>query len=79
VKYKHYSKCGKDRTERIQKIEAKGLKAIPVFKPKEFPWLYCSTGKAECLDLSFKDKCKECEVWKENNLEQSIISEYHCK
>ena len=76
-----HSKCAKNRTERIQKIEAKGLEAIPVFKPKEFPWLYCSTGKAECLDLSFKEKCKckECKVWKENNLEQADISEYYCR
>jgi hypothetical protein len=41
-----YSKCAKDRTERIQKkIEEKSLEAIPVFKPKEFPWLYPNVGE----------------------------------
>jgi len=39
------SSCATDRTQKIQKIEARGLEAITVFKPKEFPWLYCSTGK----------------------------------
>jgi len=39
------SKCDRDRTEIIQKIETNGLKVLSVFKPKEFPWLYCSTGK----------------------------------
>ena len=47
-----HSKCARERTEKIQKIEAKGLKAIPVFKPKEFPWIYCSIGKAECPRFS---------------------------
>ncbi len=75
------SRCAKDRTGKIQKIEAKGLEAITVFKPKKFPWLYCSTGEAECHDLNFEKecKCKECKVWKENNLGQDDISEYYCK
>jgi len=74
------SSCATDRTQKIQKIEARGLEAITVFKPKEFPWLYCSTGKAECHDLNFEKecKCKECKVWMENNLEQDDISEYYC-
>ena len=75
------SKCANDRTKRIQKIEARGLEAISVFKPKEFPWLYCSTGKAECFDLNFKEvcKCKECTVWKENHLEEGDLLEYYCR
>ena len=75
------SKCAKDRTKRIQKIEEEGLEAIPRFKPNEFPWLYCSTGKAECSDLNFDKSCncKECEVWKENKLEQDGINEYYCR
>jgi hypothetical protein len=75
------SKCANDRTNKIQKIEAKGLEAIPVFRPKEFPWLYCSTGKADCHDLNFKKvcKCKECKVWKENHLEHGDLQEYYCR
>ncbi len=75
------SSCAKSRTNKIQKIEAKGLEAIPIFEPKEFPWLYCATGKAECQDLDFKKecKCKECKVWIENNLIQADIQEYYCR
>ena len=47
------SKCAKDRTKIIQQVESKGLEAIPRFEPNEFPWLYCSTGKAECPDSEF--------------------------
>ena len=69
-----HNKCTRIEQEGFKKIEAKGLEAIPVFKPKEFQWLYCSTGKAECHDLSFKEKCKykECKVWMENNLKKQI-------
>ena len=40
-----HNKCTRIEQEGFKKIEAKGLEAIPVFKPKEFPLLYCSTGK----------------------------------
>ena len=75
------SDCAKDRTEKIQKIEAKGQKAIPLFEPEEFPWLYCATEKATCHDLNFdeKCKCKDCKVWKENNLASANILEYYCR
>jgi hypothetical protein len=73
--------CAKERTKKIQKIEAKGIEAIPVFKPEEFPWLYCATGKANCNDLNFIEecRCKDCEVWIENNLTNSDLLEYYCK
>ena len=75
------SDCAKERTGKIQKIEAKGLEAIPLFEPEEFPWLYCATGKASCHDLNFEEicKCKDCKVWKENNLASSNILEYYCR
>jgi len=48
------------------------LEAIPLFEPEEFPWLYCATGKANCGDLNFEEKCKcnDCKVWQENNLKE---------
>ncbi len=75
------SDCAKERTDKIQKVEARGLEAIPRFEPEEFPWLYCATGKASCNDLNFEEKCKckECKVWIENNLESADIQEYYCK
>jgi hypothetical protein len=78
VKYKH--KVDVLRIEQ-KKIETRELEAITVFKPKEFPWLYCSSGETECHDLNFEKECKceECKVWKENNLGQDDISEYYCK
>ena len=73
--------CAKEKTRRIQKIEAKGLEAIPLFEPEEFPWLYCATGKAHCDDLKYEEecKCKDCKVWKENQLERSNPIEFYCK
>ena len=75
------SDCAKERTDKIQKVEARGLEAIPRFEPEEFPWLYCATGKANCDDLNFEEKCKckECKVWIENNLESADIQEYYCR
>ena len=75
------SDCAREKTGKIQKIEAKGLEAIPLFEPEEFPWLYCATGKASCHDLNFEEicKCKDCKVWKENNLASSNILEYYCR
>ena len=75
------SDCARERTGKIQKIEAKGLEAIPLFEPEEFPWLYCATGKASCHDLNFEEicKCKDCKVWNENNLASSNILEYYCR
>jgi hypothetical protein len=73
--------CAKEKTREIQKIEAKGLEAIPLFEPEEFPWLYCATGKAHCDDLNFKEncKCKDCKVWKENKLDRTYPVEFYCK
>ena len=73
--------CAKIKTEKIQKIEAKGLEAIPLVEPKEFPWLYCATGKALCNDLNFSEKCKcpDCKVWKENNLNDAEPMEFYCR
>ena len=62
-------------------MEAKGIDAILLLEPKEFPWLYCVTGKADCDDLNFKEecKCKDCEVWKEYDLEENDIVDYFCR
>ena len=75
------SACAKERTDKIQKVEARGLEAIPRFEPEEFPWLYCATGKSNCNDLNFEEKCKckDCKVWIENNLESSYTQEYYCR
>ena len=73
--------CAKNKTKKIQKIESKGLEAIPLFEPKEFPWLYCATGKAICEDLNFDEECKcpDCKVWKENNLDDTYPKEFYCR
>ena len=75
------SDCAKERTIRFKKSKPKDWKQFPVFEPEEFPWLYCATGKASCHDLNFEEKCKckDCKVWKENNLESSDILEYYCR
>ena len=73
--------CAKERTKKIQKVEAKGMEAIPLFKPEEFPWLYCATGKASCQDLNFEEecKCKDCKVYTENHLDKLDPEEFYCK
>ena len=73
--------CAKERTKKIQKVEAKGIEAIPLFKPEEFPWLYCATGKASCEDLNFEEecKCKDCKVYTENHLDKLDPVEFYCK
>ena len=57
------------------------MEAIPLFKPEEFPWLYCATGKASCEDLNFKEecKCKDCKVYTENHLDKLDPVEFYCK
>ena len=74
--------CAKEKTKKIQKVEAKGIEAIPLFKPEEFPWLYCATGKASCAGyLNFKEecKCKDCKVYTENHLDNLDPVEFYCK
>jgi len=78
---RHVSKCARERTKRIQALEAREIDAISLLKPKEFPWLYCSTGKAKCDDLDFEEECacSECEVWKEYDLGKDDNVDYFCK
>jgi Protein of unknown function (DUF2769) len=75
------SSCAREKTKIIQKVEARGLEAIPIFEPEEFPWLYCAVGRAKCRDLNFEKQCvcKDCKVWKENNLSIADTLEYYCK
>jgi hypothetical protein len=65
----------------IQKMESNDVDTISELKPKDFPWFYCSVGKASCDDLNFEEECqcKNCAVWKEYNLENSKQMEYFCR
>ena len=57
----------------MQEMESKGVDSISELEPKDFPWFYCSIGKANCNDINFEVECacKNCEVCKKYNLENS--------
>jgi len=75
------SDCAKKKMVDIQEMESKGVDTISELKQKDFPWFYCSIGKTNCNDINFEEECycKNCEVWKEYNLENSKPMEYFCK
>jgi len=57
----------------LQEMEFKGIDTISELEKKEFPWFYCSIGKSNFHDINFKEECycKNCEVCKKYNLENS--------
>ncbi|AEG17902.1 DUF2769 domain-containing protein [Methanobacterium paludis] len=76
-----YNACFKERTGKIQKMEAKGVDTVSLLEPEEFPWLYCATCKATCSNFSFEEECvcKDCDVWKENDLKENNPTKYYCR
>ena len=74
------SKCSKEKMEAIKKMIASGKKG-PMPKPTEVPALYCSSGKASCKDLDFKQMCMcgSCPVWSEYKLPAGKPAAYYCK
>lgn len=51
-----------------------------LIEPKEFPGLYCATGKEECLDLDGHEEClcPECMIYMENELLTGTPNKYFC-
>ncbi len=51
-----------------------------MFEEEEFPLVYCSIGKAKCLDISSTELCicTQCVVWLDYNLANSEPIEYFC-
>lgn len=80
-KVQRYSDCPRDRTKKIQSMEAKDIDALSVLDMKEFPWLYCATGLTECTDLNFEEEClcKDCKVFKENHLSNYYPEDLYCR
>ena len=74
------SNCAKEKMVSIQEMESKGVDTLSKLEPEEFPWFYCSIGKADCIDLDFEEECqcKNCDVWKDYNLEENNPIEYYC-
>ncbi len=51
------------------------------FEADRVPGMYCSTGKALCKDINPHKmcRCRECEVWKEYNLDNGEPKLYFCQ
>ncbi len=67
--------------KRFKKSKPKDWKLSHYLSLKSFHGYTVPQSKATCHDLNFdeKCKCKDCKVWKENNLASSNILEYYCR
>jgi len=79
------SPCAQEKIGKMMKADPpKGMAAQMTMQmpaPAEVPGLYCSTGKATCTDLNFKQMCicGNCPIWAENKLASGKPMGYFCR
>ena len=75
------SQCMKDKQKLMLLMKNQDLDSPMMMSPDRVPGLYCSTGKALCMDIDTKKvcKCNECPIWKEKELEKGTLGRYFCK
>lgn len=57
-----------------------GALSSSLIEPKEFPALYCASGKEHCSDLDGNENCLcgDCPIYAENDLESGSPDRYFC-
>ena len=76
------SSCVKDRIKLIDEIgHSVDLDGGYIPDKDVIPKLYCASGKTDCKDLDLHEECqcKNCDIWKEYDLEVREAPAYFCK
>lgn len=76
------SSCVKDQLKMVEETgRSTDIDSGFIIDPERVPKLYCATGKTSCGDLYFHEECqcKNCDVWKGNDLESRGAPAYFCK
>jgi len=76
------SPCVKDQLKIMEETgHSTDIDSGFIIDPEKVPQIYCATGKTSCGDLYYHEecKCKNCDVWKENDLEARGAPAYFCK
>lgn len=82
------SPCAQEKIAKMKKTmvadPSQGMAAqmaMPMPAPADVPGLYCSTGKAACTDIDFKQMCicGNCPIWAENKLASGMPMGYFCR
>lgn len=74
------SSCVKNQIKKIEEINQSDIDSGFMVGLDNVPQLYCATGKTNCTDLYTHEECqcKQCDVWKENDLEVRGAPAYFC-
>lgn len=76
------SSCVKDQSKLMEETgHSIDIDSGFMIDPEKVPKVYCATGKTSCGDLYFHEECqcRDCDIWKENDLEAREAPAYFCK
>ncbi len=76
------SSCVKDQIKIMEEIgHSVDIDSGFILDPEKVPTVYCATGKTSCSDLQFHEECqcKNCDIWKEYDLEVRESPAYFCR
>jgi hypothetical protein len=75
------SQCVKDKLKIMLLITQQDLDSPMRMDETRVPGVYCSTGKANCIDIDLEKvcKCNDCPVWEGHDLKISSPGRYFCR